>query len=71
MELDPKTITPRKVFVNLLRELPPDKVVIRYMSAGPITASKMAILIEESHELGLQYISDFFRLARDMLAARE
>lgn len=52
--------------IDLLSELDPKQVVIRYTS-GSYTAEDMIANLEENTDLGRQWISDLLRVSRDML----
>lgn len=62
-------VSMRAIFVQLLREVPPDTVVWRSMS-GPFTAEKLIQDFLERGELGQQYAADFLRIARDLLTRK-
>jgi len=57
----------RKVFANLLREVPEDTIVFKATS-GIFTAKDMIKEVEDGTEFGHQYGSDVLRIARDLLA---
>lgn len=59
----------RKVFANLLREVPANTIGWKTLS-GEYTAEQLGDLILQGDELGLRYVSELLRLARDILAAR-
>ncbi len=61
---------PRTVFLSLLKEIKPETVVWRTMS-GNFTAQQMIQEIELGSDDAKQYMSDFFRLVRDLLGRRE
>lgn len=58
----------QRIASALLRELPPDKAVITYLDGhGPWTASQLLQDLEEGGATGKQFVSDLFRVARDIL----
>lgn len=59
----------RKVFANLLREIPADTIGWKTLS-GEYTAEQLGDLVVQGDEVGLRYVSELLRLARDILAAR-
>lgn len=59
----------RKVFANLLREIPADTIGWKTLS-GDYTAEQLGDLVLQGDEVGLRYVSELLRLARDILAAR-
>lgn len=61
-----ETTSPRRVFIQLLMELPADRVVHTTMSKK-WTAAAMVAEVEQGTEAGLLYISDFFRIVRDFM----
>ena len=59
----------RKVFANLLREIP-GKTIGWKTLAGEFTAEEIGDLVLKGDEVGLRYVTELLRLARDILAAR-
>lgn len=59
----------RKVFANLLREVPGKTIGWKTLT-GEYTAEQLGDLILKGDEVGLRYVTDLLRLARDILAAR-
>lgn len=59
----------RKVFANLLREIPGKTVGWKTLD-GEYTAEQLGDLVLKGDELGLRYVTELLRLARDILAAR-
>lgn len=59
----------RLVFANLLREVSGGTISWRTLD-GEYTAERLADSVLQGNELGLRYVSDMLRLARDILAAR-
>lgn len=55
--------------ISLLEDHPPELVVWRTMS-GPFTAAQIRASLAERSELGLQWLSDFLRVMRDVFAYR-
>jgi hypothetical protein len=59
----------RKVFANLLREIP-GKTIGWKTLAGEFTAEELGDLVLKGDEVGLRYVTELLRLSRDILAAR-
>lgn len=59
----------RKVFANLLREVPANTIGWKTLS-GDYTTERLGDLVLHGDAVGLQYVSELLRLARDILAAR-
>jgi hypothetical protein len=59
----------KEVIIQLLQELPSDKIVVRYMMPnGTFTAERMISEINSDSDIGKQYTNDFFRVCRDFLS---
>lgn len=55
--------------IELLKEVPPDTIMLRLLDGKPPRTAAMLIqLIEDRDEIGLQYASDVLRVARDLIA---
>lgn len=59
----------RKVFANLLREIPGQTIGWKTLD-GEFTAEQLGDLILKGDDLGLRYVTELLRLSRDILAAR-
>ncbi len=55
--------------IQLLSQYPAERVAWRTMS-GPFTVAQIRASLEERSELGLQWLSDFLRVMRDVFAFR-
>lgn len=56
----------RDVFSTLLRELPGDAVAWRTLAGETYSAAELARNIGEGTEIGKQYVTELFRVARDL-----
>jgi hypothetical protein len=59
----------RVMVANLLREIPAKTIGWRTLE-GEYTAERLGDLVLQGDEVGLRYVSELLRLARDILAAR-
>ena len=65
--MPPDKLAARKVFISLMREVPPDTVVLKTMS-GDITAQSVIddLMIDGQNE-GSRFITDLLRVSRSLM----
>jgi ferredoxin-fold anticodon binding domain-containing protein len=65
--MTPDKMAARKVFISLMREVPPDTVVLNTMSGNITAQSVIDDLMKDGNNEGTQFIADLLRVSRDLI----